>query len=245
MQMQVHENIPVMGGLDPDAPSRRERLAREGERAQREISALLMRARGRARALLGRRALLVLLAGLSLALLAGALLASVDGTLFARLVLAGLSLLAAAGGAWLSLRSRLDPRSLARVLGGPSELLSSVELSRDPPPGASLELLSLLHVPAADAALHIDPARALPASSLLRPFPPLALCGLLWIAASLIAPRHVSQGLLRLRSGDSGAPPVEPSPIAGDLSLTYLYPAYTDLPPSPELATPAALRAPP
>src|SRR5260370_26489298 len=116
MQMQLHENIPVLGGLPPDAPSRRERLAREGERGQREVSALLLRARGRARALLALRALSLLLSGLSLALLAGALLASVDGTLFARLVLAGLSLLAAAGVAWLSLRSPLRPRSLAPSL---------------------------------------------------------------------------------------------------------------------------------
>src|SRR5258708_8226084 len=135
MQMQLQENIPVLGGPPREAPSGRERVARGGERARREVSALVLRARGRARALLALRALSLLLAGLSLALLAGALLASVDGTLFARLVLLGLSLLAAAGGAWLSLRSPLDPRSLARRRGRPSEPPSSVQLSTDPPPG--------------------------------------------------------------------------------------------------------------
>src|SRR5258708_33537132 len=146
MQMQLQENIPVLGGLAAEAPSRRERLAREGERARREVSALLLRARGRARALLALRALSLLLAGLSLALLAGALLASVDGTLFARLVLLGLSLLAAAGVAWLSLGSPLDPQSLSRILGEPSDLLLRSMLPRISLPRSFLGQLCLMHL---------------------------------------------------------------------------------------------------
>src|SRR5205823_3370455 len=65
-----------------------------------------------------------------------------------------------------------------------------------------------------------------------------------WLAASSVAPRHVSQGLLRLWRGDNGAPPVELSPIAGDLSITYLYPAYTGLPPRTEEGTAGDLHAP-
>src|SRR5438105_8665446 len=244
--MQLHQNIPTLGGLTPDAPgSRRELLAQEGEAAQRQVAALLARARRRAAWLEALRGVSLVSAGLLVALLAGALVASVDGTLFARLVLAALSLAASAAAGWLVWRaSPLDPRQLARRLGGPSELLSSVELSADPPAGASTELLSLLHVRAAAAAAKIDPAKALPASS-LRPAI-LALAGtlLFWAFAHWMAPRHVSQGLRRLWSGDSGAPPVEPSPIAGDLSITYLYPAYTGLPPRTEEGTAGDLRAP-
>ena len=41
--MQLH-NVPVLGGLAPDAPaSRRDQLARDGEQAQREIAELLSR----------------------------------------------------------------------------------------------------------------------------------------------------------------------------------------------------------
>src|SRR5204862_3617434 len=65
-----------------------------------------------------------------------------------------------------------------------------------------------------------------------------------WAIATSFVPRHVSRGVLRLWAGDSGAPPVELSPIAGDLSITYLYPAYTALPPRTEEGTAGDLRAP-
>src|SRR2546421_414305 len=148
-------NIPTLGGLSPDAPSRREQLARDGERARGEIAALLSRARSR-----------------------------------------------------------------------------------------SVELLALLHVRAAAAAKKIDPLRALPLGSLRWPLAGLGGAAALWVLLSLLAPRHVSQGILRVWSGDSGAPPVEPSPIAGDLSITYLYPAYTALPPRTDDGTAGDLRAP-
>ncbi len=167
--------------------------------------------------------------------------------------IAGLLSLAAAGGVvWFSLRSPLqravirarDPRLLARLIGGPSELLSSVELSREEPAGVSTELLSLLHVRAAAAARKIDLSRALPGSSLRWPLLALAASALIWAIAASLAARYVSRGVVRLWAGDSGAPPVELSPIAGDLSVTYLYPAYTGLPPRTEEGTAGDLRAP-
>src|SRR5207302_5144226 len=143
-------NIPTLGGLSPDAPSRREQLARDGERARGEIAALLSRARSRSVALSAMRGLSIFLAGALLALLAAALIASVNGTMLARLVGAFVAVAAAGAAGWLVWRSSpLDPRQLARRLGGPSELLSSVELQQEQPAGASLELLALLHVRAA------------------------------------------------------------------------------------------------
>src|SRR5437588_632163 len=67
---------------------------------------------------------------------------------------------------------------------------------------------------------------------------------LVWAVVTSLADRYVSRGLVRLWAGDSGAPPVELSPIAGDLSVTYLYPAYTGLPPRTEEGTAGDLRAP-
>ncbi|MGE5049505.1 MAG: hypothetical protein ACM3PC_13090, partial [Deltaproteobacteria bacterium] len=113
--MQLHENIPTLGGLGEEPPrSRRERLRLDGERAQREIAGLLRKARSRAFALAATRGLALLAGGLSLALLAGALLASVNGTLFARGVAWGLALLSVAGVVWFSLRSPLQ-RAAARA----------------------------------------------------------------------------------------------------------------------------------
>src|SRR5512132_3284030 len=142
--MQLHENIPTLGGLGEEPPrSRRERLRLDGEHAQREIAGLLRKARSRACARAATRGLALLAGGLSLALLAGALLASVNGTLLARGVAWALALLSVAGVVWFWLRSPLQwsvaralrdalpfrraggdgPARLARLLGGPSELL--------------------------------------------------------------------------------------------------------------------------
>ncbi len=244
--MQLFENIPTLGGLSADgAPPRREKLRQDGEQAQRAIVALLGRAHGRALRLSLLSALALLLAGLLFGLLCGALLASVNGALLARLLAGAVSLAAAAGVVALWLRSPLRRApTLARVLGGPSELLSSVELSRDPPPGASTELLALLHVRAAAAARQIDLKKALPAKMVVRPLAVLAGAGAIWLALGLLAPRHLSQGLSRLLRGDNGAPPIALSPIAGDLSITYLYPGYTSLPPRTEEGTAGDLRAP-
>src|SRR5229473_3386132 len=250
--MQLFKDIPTLGGLTPDSapPSRRAALQRAGEQAEREIGTLLGRARRRAVRLAALRAIAVLFAGLQIAVLAGALLASVNGTLLARAAAGLLAVASAAAVVIFSLRSPLqravarDPRRLARLLGGPSELLSSVELSRDPVQGASVELLSLLHVRAAESAKEIDPARAIPASSLLRPVIALLAGSVLFVLLSVLAPRHVSRGFARLWRGDSGAPQVELSPIAGDLSITYLYPAYTGLPPRTEEGTAGDLHAP-
>ena len=251
--MQLPKDIPTLGGITPDPPpSRRAELEQRGEQAQSQVAALLSRARSRAVRLAGLRGLSVLLAGLQISLLSGAMLAAVNGAWLARGVAIALSLLSAAAVVFFSLRSPLqraairarDPRDLARLLGGPSELLSSVELSRDPPRGASLELLSLLHVRAAESAKKIDVSVALPASSLRWPFAALLAGGALFFVAAVLAPRHVSQGLRRLWKGDAGAPPLELSPIAGDLSITYLYPVYTGLPPRTEEGTAGDLRAP-
>src|SRR5204863_9273142 len=153
--MQLQQNIPTLGGLgEPPQRSRREQLAAEGERARREIDALLARARRRAMGLAAGRAAALLVAGLSLALLGGALLASVDGAVLARVASGALGAFALAAVVWFCLRSPLqraavqarDPRLLARLVGGPSELLSSVELAREDPAGVSTELLSLLHL---------------------------------------------------------------------------------------------------
>src|SRR5689334_11980681 len=192
--MQLHENIPTLGGLgEAPPPSRRERLRLDGERAQREIASLLRKARSRAIGLAALRALALLAAGLSLSLLAGALLASVNGTLLARAVAAALALISVAAVVWFSLRSPLQRAALralrdilrgggegqarlARLLGGPSELLSSVELGHEHPAGVSTELLSLLHVRAAASAKTLDVSRALPASSTRWPMAALAGC---------------------------------------------------------------------
>jgi len=251
--MQLHENIPTLGGLgEPPPRSRREQLGLDGQRAKGEIVAFLRRARSRARLLSAARGLALLLAGLLLAALAGALLASVDGTLLARAVALLLAAGAIGGVVWFSLRSPLQtaaararhPALLARLLGGPSELLSSVELASERTEGVSTELLALLHVRAAAAARAIDVRRALPASSLRGPLAALAGCALLWGLAAWLAPRNLAQGAARLLRGENGAPTVELSPIAGDLSITYLYPAYTGLPPRTEEGTAGDLRAP-
>ena len=250
--MQLHD--PVLGGLAPpeEPSSRRSGLREQGARAQQEIAALLGRARSRARWLATLRGMFVLGTGLGVAVLGGALLAAVNGTALARTVAVSLALGAAGVTVVFWRRSPLqraaaqarDPRLLARLLGGPSELLSSVELTQDPPHGASLELLSLLHVRAAEAGKKIDPSRALPLGSLRRPLGALALVAALFVALGLLAPRHLSQGLARLWKGEAAAPPLELSPIAGDLSITYLYPAYTGLPPRTEEGTAGDLRGP-
>ena len=251
--MPLHQNIPTLGGLGPaPEPSRRERLQAEGAAAQQQIAALLARARRRAVALAVLRGLSLLLAGLLVAVLCGALLASVYGSLAARLLALLLALLSAAGVVFFSLRSPLQraaaearhPERLARLLGGPSELLSSVELTKDPPEGASTDLLALLHLRAASAARQIDVARALPLWWLRWPLAALLAAAVLWAALFGLAPRHVSQGFARLFRGDNGAPQIELSPIAGDLAITYLYPAYTGLPPRTEEGTAGDLHAP-
>src|SRR2546423_5564190 len=144
--MQLEQNIPTLGGLGgPPQRSRREQLASDGERARGEIASLLRKAHRRALGLAAARAGALLLAGLSLALLAGALVASVDGALVARGVAGLLSLAAAGGVVWFSLRSPLqravirarDPRLLARLIGGPAGALRSGEVSREGPPGGS------------------------------------------------------------------------------------------------------------
>ena len=251
--MQLSNDIPTLGGLqEPPPPSRREALQADGAAALREIDAVLARARRRATAFAVLRLGAVLLAGLTTALLAGALLASVNGTTLARLLTLALALLAVAAALVFSWKSALqrtafrarDPRQVARLLGGPSELLSSVELAQDPPQGASVDLLALLHRRAADQARAIDLGRTIPARSLRWPFAALLGGGLLFAAATFVSARHVQTGLARLWKGDAGAPPPELSPIAGDLAVTYLYPAYTGLPPRTEEGTAGDLHAP-
>src|SRR5947199_200089 len=95
-----------------------------------------------------------------------------------------------------------DPRLLARLIGGPSELLSSVELSREDPRGVSTELLSMLHLRAAESARKIDVDRVLPATSLRWPLLALVTSGLIWAVVASLAPRYVSRGVLRLWAGE-------------------------------------------
>src|SRR5207245_9116614 len=99
------------------------------------------------------------------------LVASVDGTAVARALAGVLEAVALGAVVWFCLRSPLqlaalharDPRLLARLIGGPSELLSSVELSREDPRGVSTALLSLLHLRAAESERTLDVDRVLPA----------------------------------------------------------------------------------
>src|SRR3954468_1102719 len=129
--MQLHD-VPILGGLAPDAPvSRREQLARDGALAQQEIADLLARARSRARILLISRVFFLTAAGVLGALLVGTVLASVNGATLARAMAALVAAGSAVAALIFSLRRRLTPQALARALGGPSELLSSVEFTAD------------------------------------------------------------------------------------------------------------------
>src|SRR5919201_1440612 len=95
--MQLHKDIPTLGGLSKDpAPSRRATLQEEGARAQQQIAGLLRRARARAISLALFRGGAVFLAGAQVALLLGALLAAVNGAWLARSLAIGLGLLSAA-----------------------------------------------------------------------------------------------------------------------------------------------------
>ncbi|MFL5247778.1 MAG: DUF4175 family protein [Myxococcales bacterium] len=247
---QSTPEIPELGGLS----SRRADLAERGSDALRKVSALLSRARRRARLLALLRAAALAGAAFVVAGLAGALLGSVASAAVSRgvtIALFGIGLVAAAvflvrtplqkGAGW-------DDRALARLLAGPSEILSSVELSRpehtEEVRGVSRELLALLHVRAAAQASSIDPRRALPLRLVAVPAGVLALSLVALLVCGLVAQRRLALGLTRLRLGDAAAPEPEPSPIVGDLSVTYLYPAYTGLPARTEEGTSGDLRAP-
>jgi len=205
------------------------------------------------------RAALAVLAAAVLALLFGALVGSQASALVAR----GTAALLLLGGLVIVNRwTRRDalqraalvartPAAVARLfaggrLDGLSDVVSSVELSAGSPGthGISPELLALLHLRAAKKAEALDPRRALPLGTLGRPA--LALLGAALVATLVagLAPRRLSLGWQRLLGGDAAAPPAELSPIAGDLSLTYVYPAYTGLPPRTEEGTAGDLRAP-
>ncbi|GAC1341049.1 MAG: hypothetical protein NVSMB23_12120 [Myxococcales bacterium] len=253
-----------LGGLAPQpAPAtgpgggRIDLLLREGERARAQLDAALARARARALRLALLQMAALLACALAVALCGGALVGSVASALLARISAA---LLFAAGLAALvafvrraplpraALASR-DPRALARLLsapegGGGLEILSSVELSRSGPDGTSRELLSLLHLRAAARASAVDLRRVLPIRSLRGPAGALACALLAVAAASALAPRQLSLGLRRLWGGEAAQPLAELSPIAFDLSLTYLYPQYTGLAPRVEQGTAGDLRGP-
>src|SRR3954469_21150982 len=281
---QSTPEIPELGGLS----SRRADLAERGSDALRKVSALLSRARRRARLLALLRAAALAGAAFVVAGLAGALLgavASAAGPRGVTVAVFGIGLVAAAvclvrtplqkGAGW-------NDRALARLLAGPSEILSSVELSSpeeralpatgrgrrpehtdeeralpaspvakarrpehtEEEPGVSRELLALLHVRAAAQASSIDPRRALPLRLVAVPAAVLALSLVALLVCGLVAQRRLALGLTRLRLGDAAAPEPEPSPIVGDLSVTYLYPAYTGLPARTEEGTSGDLRAP-
>jgi Domain of unknown function (DUF4175) len=252
-----------LGGLAPQADelprveSRIERLLREGARAQVQLGEVLNRARVRARSLALLQLAALLAGALGLALCGGALLGSVASAFVAR---AAAALLFCCGLAGIfafvrraplprAARAARDPRALSRLLsspeaGGGLEILSSVELSRGEPDGTSRELLALLHVRAAARAVAVDLRRALPLRSLRAPAGALLAALVVIAAAAALAPRRLSLGLLRLWGGEAAQPLAELSPIAFDLSLTYLYPQYTGLPPRVEEGTAGDLRGP-
>jgi hypothetical protein len=235
-------------------------LVRSGEAAVAEVDALLARARRRAFRQALARAGLLAASSLLLSTLLAALLSARLGPLPGRVAYA--VLLAVSGAAFVLFwrRSPLqraaaaarDPRRLAALLcdpalgaaAGSSDLLSSVELVRAELPGTSRELLALLHMKAAGEAHRLDLGQALPGSALRRPLLALLVAFVCVVAAAIAAPRVLHLGLLRLWLGDAAAPPAELEPIAGDLSITYLYPAYTGLPPRVEEGTAGDLRAP-
>jgi len=217
---QPTPEIPELGGLS----SRRADLAQRGNDALRKVSALLARARRRARLLAALRAAALVLAGAVAAVVAGALVGSFAGAAWARGTAGVVFFLTLGFVVLFVLRSPLqrgagwDDRALTRLLAGPSEVLSSVELSRDEEvPGVSRELLSLLHVRAAEQASRIDPRRALPLRMVAIPAGALVLSLVALLVFGLVAPRRLALGLTRLRLGDAAAPEPEPSPIVGDL----------------------------
>ena len=230
-------------------------LVLAGERALGEVDRAFAAARARARKQAAAQLALWggagLLAGALLAALLAARLGPWPGRALWGLCLAGV----VAGLVLLRRRSSLqkaaarakDPVALARLLceaGAGRELLSSMELRLNAPEGTSRELLSLLHVRAAAEAMRLHPEQALPPRVLLRPALALALALGVTAGALWVGQRPLRLGLLRLLLGEAAAPPVEPEPIAGDLQLTYLYPAYTGLPPRVEEGTVGDLRAP-
>jgi hypothetical protein len=232
-------------------------LLREGAQAQAQIEAALRRGRSRAMALAAAQLGLLLAAAAVASLVVGALVGSLASATLARLsalaaFVCGSTVIVLFGrrdDLQRAARSARDRRALARLLSraearGSGDLLSSVELSQRPDDGASRELLALVHLRAARAATGIDLRRALPSRALLRPSGALAVAVLLLAALALLSPRRLSLGLVRLWGGEGAQPPAEPSPIAGDLSLTYLYPQYTGLPPRVEQGTAGDLRGP-
>ncbi len=233
-------------------------LESAGAAARADLSRWLTLAQTRARRLLLGQRLLVLAASLVAALLFGAGLAARTGPLPGRVLAAllafaiPLSLLFASRRSLLSRASRSDRNALGRLLiahsphagSYGSELLSSIEIDQAPPPGSSGALLALLHQRAARTARAIDLRLALPSSNLRAPA--LGLIGTLAAAGlfALAAPQPLRLGLSRLWLGEAATPAPDLEPIVGDLSVTYLYPAYTNLPARVEEGTPGDLRGP-
>src|SRR5438105_1560474 len=170
--MQLHRptsEIPELGGL---LPSRLNALAARGAEARAEIEVSLRRARRRARGLAILRVAALLGAGALFALCAGAMVGSFAPAMVARAVVLALVAASLAGVAVFTARSTVqraglrDDIALARLLAGPSDLLSSVEMSRAAPePGISRDLLALLDARAAAQAGSLDVREKLPLSS--------------------------------------------------------------------------------
>ncbi len=271
--MSLSQPTDPLGALAPAAPAGQPtppkaplaELETQGRSSSAWLSRWLASARSRARRLLAGQALFSLLA-LAVAALAGsAALAAAQGPLAGRALLVAL-LAAFPLGAALALRFPLRDSMaraalmrdrlalaawLARAPGADgltpvqtSELLSSLELADSPPRGASTALLALLHQRAQRTAQSLELRRALPRSSLRLPALALLLAlGGLGLFA-LRAPQTLALGLSRLWLGEAAMPIPENEPIAGDLSITYLYPAYTNLPSRTEEGTPGDLKAP-
>jgi Domain of unknown function (DUF4175) len=245
---------PVSGAQAPQA-TRVQALVLAGERALAEVDARFRAARNRARwqalAQVGLSAIAGMLGAALLSAAAAARLGPGPGrALLGASLLAGIAAIVA-----FRRRSVLqqaaarghDPVAMARLYcaaGARRELLSSMELRASPPEGTSRELLALLHQRASDEARRLPLEEALPARILRAPSLALAATLLAALLASALFHRPLRLGAMRLVLGEAAAPPTEPEPIAGDLQLTYLYPAYTGLPPRVEEGTTGDLHAP-
>jgi hypothetical protein len=267
--MSLPQSTDPLGGLGappvPEAkpePTSLEQLEAQGALARAQLDQFLLAARSRARWLLSCQLGLALLAALSFDLLASAGVAALEGPFAGRALFAGIGCaLAIALFVWLKFFARgslaraamgKDRAALATLLIGKSEtagssgseLLSSIELSHTPPRGTSFALLSLLHQRAALTAKGIDLRKALPGAVLRVPVAALLAALLAAVVFAAKGPQPLRLGLLRLWLGEAAMPIPENEPIAGDLSITYLYPAYTNLPARMEEGTPGDLKAP-
>lgn len=164
-------------------------------------------------------------------------------------VLAGLTLLAGGViGLWRAGRVRRDDAQAARVLGrlhpaDASDLLSAVELSRDPEASASLVAEHLRRMATRAGTLDPRPAvrvrPAVIALSVAAALTAVHLAGARWGGDRA----KQAWGFLFFQPIDE-ATLFAPEPIAGDVTLTYRYPAHTGRAPKRVAGTAGDILAP-